>query len=100
MPMTPLGSLFAIAAAALAALLMARDARADGIAACIDIHLDGQRLRDKGQLKGARQRFLACSAESCPALVRKDCLQWLAEVDEQMPTLLISAHGPAGLPTG
>jgi hypothetical protein len=83
-------------AACLVAVLvaMASDARADDTAkkACVGAHIEGQRLRDAGKLKAARQEFLACAVESCPALLRKDCLQWLEETDAAMPTLLIRAQ--------
>jgi hypothetical protein len=70
------------------------DARADEGAkkACVGAHIEGQRLRDTGKLKAARQQFLACAVESCPAPLRKDCLQWLEETDAAMPTLLIRAQ--------
>jgi hypothetical protein len=70
------------------------DARADDPAkrACVEAHIEGQRLRDTGKLKAARQQFLACAVESCPAPLRKDCLQWLDETAAAMPTLLIRAQ--------
>ena len=69
---------------------------ADGLASCLDAHLGGQTLRDAGKLRAARQQFVACAADACPAPVRKDCSQWLQETTEQTPTLLIEARGPTG----
>ncbi|MDB4936029.1 MAG: uncharacterized protein JWP87_3001 [Labilithrix sp.] len=88
----------------LAALLAATptpDARADEGAkkTCVTQHIEGQRLRDDGKLRAARQQFLACSVESCPAPLRKDCLQWLDETDAAMPTVLVRARRPDGQDT-
>ncbi len=76
-------------------------ARADDGAkrACVTEHLEGQRLRDGGKLKAARQQFLACSMDACPAPLRKDCLQWLDETDAATPTVLIRARRADGQDT-
>ncbi|HVK64313.1 MAG TPA: hypothetical protein VM694_07560, partial [Polyangium sp.] len=64
--------------------------------ACADASEQGQELRDQGKLLAARERFLACAAEACPAIVRKDCADWLADLDERTPSIVLDARGPAG----
>lgn len=64
--------------------------------ACIDASERGQELRDTGKLLSARQKFLSCSREVCPALVRTDCASWLANVDARLPSVVVSAKGPDG----
>jgi hypothetical protein len=71
-------------------------ARADETDACIQASDEGQVLRDKGKLLAARARFLACSRDACPRLVRADCAGWLADVDARTPSVVVSAEDPAG----
>jgi hypothetical protein len=86
---------------ALASSSALRDARADDTSkrACVASHIEGQRLRDAGKLRAARQQFLACGVESCPAPLRKDCFQWLDETDATTPTVLIRARRADGQDT-
>ncbi|MDI3287198.1 hypothetical protein [Polyangium sp. 15x6] len=64
--------------------------------ACADASEQGQELRDQGKLLAARGRFLACAAEACPPIVRKDCADWLADLDERTPSIVLEARGPEG----
>lgn len=64
--------------------------------ACADDSEQGQELRDQGKLLAARERFLACAAEACPPIVRKDCADWLDDLDERTPTIVLDARDPAG----
>lgn len=61
--------------------------------ACIAAHADGQVLQNNHQLLAARAKFLTCSAETCPNLVRNDCVQFLQRVDERQPTVVLAAVG-------
>jgi hypothetical protein len=71
-------------------------ARADETDACIKASDEGQVLRDQGKLLAARARFLACSRDACPSIVRADCAGWLADVDARTPSVVVSAEDPAG----
>ena len=71
-------------------------ARADATDACIQASDEGQVLRDKGELITARERFVRCSAEKCPRLVRTDCANWLADIDTRIPSVVLSAQDPEG----
>jgi len=64
--------------------------------ACIDASEEGQVLRDQGKLLEARERFLTCSAEACPKIVRVDCASWLEKLEEQIPSVVFSARDPKG----
>jgi hypothetical protein len=83
-------------AAALAVMGAPAAARADATDACISASDEGQVLRDRGRLLTARERFVTCSRESCPRLVRTDCASWLADVEGRIPSVVISATDPEG----
>jgi hypothetical protein len=59
--------------------------------ACIAAHADGQVLQNNHQLMAARERFLTCSAEGCPNLVRNDCVQFSQQVDASLPSVVLAA---------
>jgi hypothetical protein len=65
------------------------------VKACLDATEQGQKLRDGGSYRRARERFIACAEEQCPGEVRKSCVGWLEDLDKLMPTVVFaaSAHG-------
>ncbi len=67
---------------------------------CFQSHEQGQLSRNGGKLRDARELFLQCSNESCPALVRKDCLEWLEQVGAAQPSVIIAATDSQGRDTG
>ena len=69
-------------------------ARAD-VEACVNAAAAGQKLRDSGSYRMAREQFITCAAESCPGEVRKGCVGWLADVEKLTPTVVFAArsHG-------
>jgi hypothetical protein len=81
---------------ALVVASLAADARASEVHACVQAAEQGQRLRDKDQLKTARREFITCARDVCPAVVQKECVRWLADVDERLPRIVIRATDPAG----
>jgi hypothetical protein len=62
---------------------------------CVDASTLGQTSRDAGQLLKAREQFLVCSRDACPAVVRTSCNHWLAEVEELTPSVVIRAADAA-----
>jgi hypothetical protein len=78
--------------------LFARDARgAEPVTAeCIKTYEDFVPLRKNHQLKAARAKVLLCSSEACPADIRTECLNRLAEIDASMPTVVFEAKDAAG----
>jgi hypothetical protein len=71
-------------------------AHADDKSACLEASLDGQTQRDARKLVEARDSFRACAREQCPGIVRKDCLGWLAAVEQDLPTVVLSAKDAGG----
>lgn len=65
------------------------------VKACLDAAEEGQKLRDSGAYRHARERFIACAADECPGEVRKGCVGWLGELDKLIPTVVFGAraHG-------
>jgi hypothetical protein len=61
------------------------------VRACLDATEQGQKLRDAGAYRRARERFIACAEEQCPGEVRKSCVGWLEELDKLMPTVVFAA---------
>jgi len=78
--------------------LFARDARgAEPVTVeCIKTYEDSVPLRKHHQLKAARAKVLLCSSEACPADIRTECLNRLAEIDASMPTVVFEAKDAAG----
>lgn len=61
-------------------------------ATCAAAHEEAQVLRQKGSLKGSREKLRSCSRDACPALVRNDCVTWLAEVERSMASIVVEAQ--------
>jgi hypothetical protein len=82
----------------MAALLLAASlpARADDKRECVQAFDDGQQLRIDGKLRAARDSFLVCANQRCPALVRGDCAQWTTEVLAAIPTVVFAARDSRG----
>jgi len=62
---------------------------------CVDASTVGQTNRDAGQLLAAREQFLICSRDACPAVVRSSCGRWLSEVQELTPSVVVRAADSA-----
>jgi hypothetical protein len=77
----------------------AANARADSKQECAAAYEKTQSLRESGHLLDARKQAVACSASTCSVYVIKDCTQWLAEIDESLPTVVFTAENiPAANP--
>jgi hypothetical protein len=64
--------------------------------ACVTASTEGQTARDEGKLQTAKERLLACSQEQCPSVVRKSCEQWLADVNERIPSVVVRLQDADG----
>ena len=84
----------ALAFAALATIVAS--ARADEPERCATEAEEGQAARAAGKLRAARAHVIACSRESCPRVVRNDCVRWLVEVETELPSVVIRAHDATG----
>lgn len=80
------------------AMTVTASARADKTETnqCIAAADTGQKLQDDGKLIAARESFLACSAKSCPAVVAKQCNQWLEETTRNIPSITFRARDEQG----
>jgi hypothetical protein len=60
-------------------------------AVCIAAFDKAQASRAGRKLLESRGSYLACSEEKCPEMIRDECVKGLREVDEALPTLVLSA---------
>jgi len=60
-------------------------------AQCLGFHEQAQDARLAGQLLSARRLLRECSATACPALVSRDCVGWLSELEQQVPSVIFRA---------
>ncbi len=90
----PLASAAVLAALSLSSTTSFADPSKD---ACIAAATDGQRLRDGGHWRSAKERFGTCTAQSCPGVVRQECAKWLSELNARMPTVVFGAKTKAGV---
>lgn len=88
-------NLLAVAAVMVVASTAAEAAAAD-VQACLASSEKGQRARASGKLREARESFLVCGSEGCPAIVRRDCAQWTSELTTALPTVVFGAKDKAG----
>jgi hypothetical protein len=64
--------------------------------ACLATYVQAQSDRQAGQLIAARAAAVTCGSESCPDVLRSDCVTWLRELDASIPTVVFSASTPEG----
>ncbi len=64
--------------------------------ACVDAAEEGQKLSIEGKLRAARAQYLVCVKDVCPAVVRKDCAQFLVDLERATPTIVIAAREAGG----
>jgi len=60
-------------------------------AACVAALDKAQASRAGRRLLESRASYVTCSHEACPDMIRDDCSKGLREVDEALPTLVLSA---------
>lgn len=72
------------------------DAAPLGKRQCVAAHEAGQDLRRSGHVREAVERFEACSARVCPAMVRSDCARRLGEARRAVPTIIFVAKDSRG----
>lgn len=63
---------------------------------CVKAHEDGQDQRRLGRLRLAADAFRMCSAQTCPAPVRDDCLVRLGEIERVTPTVIFDVRDARG----
>jgi hypothetical protein len=65
-------------------------------AQCAAADENGEALRKEGKLREASKELHVCVAKACPAVVRQDCEQTLAEVERTTPTLRVVVTDKGG----
>lgn len=63
---------------------------------CVAASESAQKLRTEKKLRAARKDLVKCAQDACPGVVKKDCLTWLEEVDDSLPTVILSAKDGSG----
>jgi hypothetical protein len=86
----------AISVAMIAILATAGGARAEDKQACVSAYEKAQQLRAEAKLRSAREQLLVCSRQECPALVRQDCAQWMGELQNAIPSVVVAARDGTG----
>jgi hypothetical protein len=61
-------------------------------ASCVASHDRAQSLSSTSRLRAARAELVACSADTCPEVVREDCARSLVALDTKMPTIVLGAQ--------
>ncbi len=85
-----------VVCAAAAIALSSTWAAADEKDVCLNASEQAQVLRDQQRLLLARAQLLVCARDVCPAVVRKDCDEVLADVMHRMPSIVVRATGERG----
>jgi hypothetical protein len=58
---------------------------------CVDAYTTSQQLRADGALRKAHERLLVCASDRCPQVMQPDCVAWLREVEQQIPSVVVRA---------
>lgn len=78
-------------------LLLTSPVDASGTAhECIEAHAAGQFERDAGRLLSAKERFVACTAAACPAMIRRECVALGESVVAMTPSVVLFAQDADG----
>jgi hypothetical protein len=85
-----------VATASVLALTLASIPASADVQACLEASEKGQRSRAAGRLREARDAFLICGSEGCPAMVRHDCAQWQTEIIAMLPSVVFGAKDRQG----
>jgi hypothetical protein len=85
-----------VAAAACVLFAAPAASAAPTLSECLSSSEAAQVSRDQGHLVTARAQFVICGDDACPAVVKVQCAQWLADVDAMLPTVVPSARDAAG----
>jgi hypothetical protein len=80
----------------LASALASGTAAATDVQACLAASEKGQQARAAGKLREARERFLVCGGDGCPAIVRRDCTQWQSDIVNLTPSIVFGAKDKQG----
>lgn len=80
-----------------ASMLVAPSAFAADAKTCAESFDKGQALRRENKLRSAREALLDCSTPACPAMMMKDCSDLLLEIEQSMPSIVVTAKDASGV---
>jgi hypothetical protein len=63
---------------------------------CLSSYVETQKARRDGGLRAARSAADRCGRPICPDVIRNDCVRWQWELDQAIPTVVVSAVGRDG----
>lgn len=81
----------AVMAATTTMLAVETAAHADEREQCNTAADQAQQLRDEGKYRRAREQLLICARDVCPTPIKRDCLEWLTQVENTAPTVVFGA---------
>lgn len=64
---------------------------------CVKAFHDTQRLMRSGDLLEAHKQVVVCGSSACPATLARECIQWLRQVEEDTPTVVLEARDARGM---
>jgi hypothetical protein len=76
----------------LASVPLAASGADPGAPACSTSYENAQLYRQAGKLIEARDAAVACSRASCPEVGRRDCEAWAAEIQREIPSVVVVAQ--------
>lgn len=72
-------------------LFGAQTAHAGDVEACLNAADQAQQFRDDGKFRSAREQMLVCVRDACPGPVKRDCGDWLTQLDATAPSVVLTA---------
>lgn len=81
-----------LAAAAGSAGTPAAAEPAQAPAACLSSYESAQRLKLEKKLLSSKKALIVCARNDCPEVLRRDCAEWLADVESALPSVVVAAR--------
>ena len=83
-------------AASVSLLALDRPASADEKQTCVAASEKAQQLKNAGKLTEAKEQLAVCSRNECPKIIQTDCTQWMRDVLDAIPTVVLAAKDKKG----
>jgi hypothetical protein len=65
---------------------------------CAGAYESAQELRKRAKLQRAQEMLLLCARESCGKFMHGECRVWLEQLQQEMPSVIVSAKDSSGAP--
>ena len=66
---------------------------------CAQSYVDAQKAMKSQELRHAREQLVMCARDDCLPAVRKDCIEWLDQVNQSFASIVVQAKGTDGKDT-